>query len=215
MELQQFAIDDLAEANRCIRDLVALSAAPALWVGRDALQLATGMADVLYGILRPMLVYVGIKDGQQEIREIVRDAKGTRRYADARELSRLFAPWFKASEGAESRVVLNPTGPGMVRAITLPIGLHGVYGHLAVVSQLVNFPNTIERLLLNVAANQAATAVQSQRAIVAAHEGRQQTQRLKEAVQKLLATDSSDPAILRARLSELLGEPEPHTPPTA
>lgn len=206
MEPQQLAIDDLVEANRCIRDLIALSAAPALWVGRDTLQLATGLADVLYGMLRPMLVYVGIKEGPHEVKEVIRDANGTRHYADARELSRLFAPWFKSSEASESRVIMNPSGPGMVRAITLPIGLHGIFGNLAVVSQLVHFPNKIERLLLNVAAGQAAIAAQSQRAILAAHEGKQQTQRLKEAVQKLLATDPTDPAAIRAHLNELLGE---------
>lgn len=206
MQHQQQSIEDLTDANRCIRDLVALSAAPALWVGRDSLQLATGLADVLYGILRPMLVYVGINDGANAVKEVVRDAHGCRRYADAREISRLFAPWFKISEIGESRVILNPIGPGMVRAIALPIGLHGVFGHLAVVSQLVHFPNKIDRLLLGVAASQAATAVQSQRAVLAASASKVQMQRLKDAVEKLLARDPSDPETLRARLHDLLNE---------
>ena len=207
MQPPQQSIDDLADANRCIRELVALSAAPALWVGRDSLQLATGLADVLYGILRPLLVYVGINDGANAVKEVVRDVNGSRRYAEAREISRLFAPWFKGSEVGEPRVILNPTGPGMVRAIALPIGLHGVFGNLAVVSQLVHFPNKIDRLLLGVAASQAATAVQSQRAVLAASASKVQVQRLKEAVEKLLARDPNDPETLRAKLHELLKQP--------
>ena len=43
--------------RRTMRDLVALSALPALWAGYRPLQIAEGLADVLFSMLRLDLVY--------------------------------------------------------------------------------------------------------------------------------------------------------------
>ena len=44
--------DDSRDLRRCVRDLVALSALPAVWVSFDTARVAESLADVLLGMLR-------------------------------------------------------------------------------------------------------------------------------------------------------------------
>src|SRR3954462_9075898 len=54
------AVPESSHLRRCLRDLVALSALPALWAGRDPAQIADGLAEVLASMLHADLVYVGL-----------------------------------------------------------------------------------------------------------------------------------------------------------
>src|SRR5919108_3643711 len=59
------AIDPHAEILRlrtALRDLVALSAIPAVWVGREPPAIAAGLADVLGGSLHPDFAFVRLCD---------------------------------------------------------------------------------------------------------------------------------------------------------
>src|SRR5947209_20387589 len=60
-------IPESSHLRRCLRDLVALSALPALWAGRDSPHIAESLADVLLSMLRSDLVYVGLKGLPDEI----------------------------------------------------------------------------------------------------------------------------------------------------
>lgn len=203
-----FRIRDLVEANHCIRDLVALSTLPAIWAGGDVQRVARGVGDALFGMLRPTMVYVGIKDEAGTVAtEVARSATGWLAPADTEEAARLLGPWLKLHAASEARVIHNPLGAGMARVLVVPIGLDARFGLIAAVSQLVNFPNEVERLLLNVAANQAAIAVQNVQlmaAIAKSHSHAQATLGLKERVRKLLHDEASDIARMRADLTELL-----------
>src|SRR5438874_11169002 len=55
------AMPESSHLRRCLRDLVALAALPALWAGRDPPHIAESLADVLLSLLRSDLVYVGLK----------------------------------------------------------------------------------------------------------------------------------------------------------
>src|SRR5437867_582164 len=55
------AVEASYDLRRCVRDLVALSALPALWAGRDPPHIAQSLADALLSVLRPELVYVGLR----------------------------------------------------------------------------------------------------------------------------------------------------------
>src|SRR5712664_2970633 len=45
-----------------LRDLVALSALPAAWIGRDPATVAAGLADTLIGLLRLDFAFVRLRD---------------------------------------------------------------------------------------------------------------------------------------------------------
>ena len=57
------AIADLGEANRCIRELAALSLLPAIWSGGQHNQIRESLADGLHNSLRAEIVYVRCGDG--------------------------------------------------------------------------------------------------------------------------------------------------------
>ena len=50
--------DEIRRLRRALRDLVALSAIPAAWVGREAPAVAAGLADVLLGSLHLEFAFV-------------------------------------------------------------------------------------------------------------------------------------------------------------
>src|SRR5438067_6808101 len=55
------ATPESSPLRRCLRDLVALAALPALWAGREPSHITESLADVLLSLLRSDLVYVGLK----------------------------------------------------------------------------------------------------------------------------------------------------------
>lgn len=209
-----FRIRSLVDANHCIRDLVALSTLPAIWAGGDVQRVAQGMGDALFGMLRPIVLYVGVNDATGALAtEVARAESGWLSPADAQETARVLAPWLKPHAMNEARVIHNPMGTGMARILVVSIGLDARFGFVAAVSQLINFPNEVERLLLNVAANQAAIAVQNVHLLTAIAQSQTHAQAsmgLKERVRKLLHDEAGDIARMRADLAELLagGEDE-------
>lgn len=203
-----FRIRNLVDANHCIRDLVALSTLPAIWAGGDVHRVAQGMGDALFGMLRPILVYVSVKDAAGAVAtEVARADSGWLASADTGETARLLGPWLKLHATGEARVIHNPIGAGMARILVVPIGVDARFGLVAAVSSLINFPNDVERLLLNVAANQAAIAVQNVHLLATIAQSQSHTQAsvgLKERVRKLLHDEASDVARMRADLADLL-----------
>src|SRR5438270_6950365 len=80
--------------RRTMRDLVALSALPAVWAGYRPPQVAEGLADVLLSTLRLDLVYIRLP-GQakgQEI-EVARTAGASTPADQAQDIGRALAPW--------------------------------------------------------------------------------------------------------------------------
>jgi PAS domain S-box-containing protein len=147
-----------------MRDLVALSALPAVWAGQQPRQVAEGLADVLVKTLRLDLVYLRLS-GQTEGQEIevARTARGSTPTDQTLDIGRALAPWLDGN-GIDSVPSLpNPVGPGTVRAVVVPIGCGRADGVLVAGSQRTAFPGEEERLLLSVAANQAAAVLQRER----------------------------------------------------
>lgn len=212
-EKEEFLIPDVAEANRCIRDLVALSTLPAIWVGGDTRLVANGTADAVFGILRPLCVYVLIVNPDDDSRyEAARTLDGLQRDHRTRELGRLFAPYLSGAALGKSISIHNPLAPGMARMGIAPVGHGGMLGFIAAVSHLVHFPNEQERLLLHVAANQAAIAAQNAQLLAAQRNTevqRRAAARLKAGLQELIKSEQ-DGAIDPAQIVNLLDEPDSH-----
>jgi PAS domain S-box-containing protein len=71
--------------------------------------------------------------------------------------------WLTGDQTASRSVVPNPAGEGEVSVASFSLGLHHEAGVLVAGSRRADFPTEVERLLLRVAANQAAIGLQEAR----------------------------------------------------
>jgi PAS domain S-box-containing protein len=156
--------DETRTLRRTMRDLVALSALPAVWAGYRPLQVAEGLADVLRSTLRLDLVYICLP-GQTEGQgiEVACTAGGPTPIGQTRDIGRALAPWLNGAASESVPPLPNPVGPGTVRVVVVPIGCGRQDGVLVAGSQRTAFPSEEDRLLLSVAANQAAAVFQRER----------------------------------------------------
>src|SRR5438874_4006584 len=175
------AIDSPAEILRlrtALRDLVALSAIPAAWVGREPPAIAAGLADVLVGSLHLDFAFVRLCDpnGGAAVDVTRGDAW------------KAFPHWLHrhlAAVGQCSRKEVVPdVGGGLepCRGLVMPIGVNADGGLVAVACDRSDFPSEADQLLLSVAANHAATAFQSARLV---HERRRAEEELRQARDEL------------------------------
>ena len=126
------ALDTAQEARelqRTMRDLVALSAMPAAWIGRGLSEITRGCLDVLVGVLDVSAAYVRLRDvGNGKEDEAVFDPEHTG-----------FAAWVHEQEAAPGsrqsaqilRFDLSSRGE---RVALLPIGLNYAPGLMAIAS---------------------------------------------------------------------------------
>jgi PAS domain S-box-containing protein len=157
-------VDSDAEVRRLqtvLRDLVALSAIPAAWIGRDPPAVATGLADALMELLQLDFAFVRL-----------RDPNG----AGAVEVTRgnaweTFPEWLErrlANSGPLSgKEIVPDVGAGLEpsHGVVIPVGVDARGGVVAAACDRTGFPTEIDQLLLSIAANHAATAFQSARLI--------------------------------------------------
>jgi signal transduction histidine kinase len=161
-----------------LRDLVALSAIPAVWTGREPPAVATGLADELVELLQLDFAFVRLCDPDS---------------AGAVEVTRGEA-WKRFPEWLESHLTTSVQSPRKeifsdvggdsepCHGIAIRIGVNGEAGVVAAASTRSDFPTAADQLLLTLAANQAATAFQSSRLI---QERRRAEEELREARNEL------------------------------
>jgi signal transduction histidine kinase len=150
---------ELGALRAVLRDLVALSAIPAAWVGREPAAVAAGLADTLTGLLQLDFVYVRLcVPGFVGAVDVTRG-----------EAWKTFPGWLEghlAKYGRLSgREIIPDVDDGVAhsRGIVLPIGVDAEGGVVAAACGRPDFPSASDQLLLNLATNHAAAAFQSVR----------------------------------------------------
>jgi len=140
-----------------LRDLVALSAIPAAWVGREPAAVAAGLADTLLGLLRLDFVYVRLcVPGVVGVVDITR-GQGWK----------TFPGWLEGHLSERGRlsgreIVPLIDGDGdRCRGVVIPIGIDAEGGMVAAACDRADFPSEADQLLLSLAANHAAAAFQT------------------------------------------------------
>src|SRR5258705_1913091 len=157
----------MAEIRRlqgCINDLISVQALPAMWTGQEPAQIVTTLLDVLIGMLRLDFAYARLKDpaGESPI-EMLRLAQSRNLTASPQEIGQLLKSWLGDAPQKWPLLVRNPIGDGDVSIVPLRLGLRDEIGVIVAGSQRADFPGETERLLLRVAANQAAIGLQEAR----------------------------------------------------
>jgi len=147
---------EIRELRRLLRDLVALSTTPAIWVGRELPHIADGLADILLHTLPAEAVYVVFYSGVPI--EGIRAAKHPGFKAEVERLRKE-----AEGEGFFVESAFSSSWPSPLRVALYPIGLSKDDGFVAVGSSSPSFPSEAESLLLSVAASQAGVAIQNAR----------------------------------------------------
>lgn len=187
----------------CIRDLVALAALPAVWTGSKPVEVAEGLADVLLSTLRLDVVCISLKGHQdREAIEIARSGPRQNEGDQAHEIRKALAPWLAGERADPLAVIASPTGTETVRVVAMPIGYDRTQGVLVAGCRQADFPTEIDRLLLNVAANQAAIALQEAQLLADLHKANMRAQEAVRVRDEFLSIASHE---LKTPLTALAG----------
>ena len=142
-----------------LRDLVALFAIPAAWIGEGPPAVAAGLADALVALLQLDFAFVRLRRPDGGAVDVTRgDAwKG-------------FPDWLErqsATARFPHRTIIADVGDASepCRGIAVPIGVDGHGGLVAAARTRSDFPTAIDQLLLSLAADHAATAFHNARLI--------------------------------------------------
>ena len=139
-----------------LRDLVALSAIPTAWVGREPAAVAAGLADALVDLMQLDFVFVRLRvpGAVGEVDAMRGEAPNT------------FPEWLEshlAESGRLSGMEIIPDAGGDEpwRGIVIPVGVNAEGGVVAAACSRIDFPTEIDHLLLRLGANHSAAAFQS------------------------------------------------------
>jgi C4-dicarboxylate-specific signal transduction histidine kinase len=169
---------NILRLHRALRDLVALSAVPAVWVGREPAAIAAGLADVLVNSMHLGFAFVRLCD--PEGGAMVEIARGKAWGGFRKWLHQYFEV---NGQLAHSEIVRDiGDGADRGRGIIIPIGVEAEGGLVAAASDRTDFPSEIDQLLLSVAANHATTAFRMARLLL---EHRRAEEALRESERQL------------------------------
>ena len=152
---------DALRLRRALRDLVALSTVPAVWVGREPPAIAAGLADVLVNSLHLDFAFVRLCDPNGGA--AVEIARGSAWPA--------FPEWLRYHLAVNGRLSRSEiirdiaSGAQRCRGIVIPVGINAEGGLVAAACSHTDFPTEIDQLLLSVAANHGATAFRTARLV--------------------------------------------------
>jgi PAS domain S-box-containing protein len=171
--------------RRCLRDLIAFTSLPLLWKDKTPREIADDLAAVLESTLGPEFVLVRITGPFAE--EPIDAARARRRYPEinGRGILERVAPLLDLECEEQALAVPNPIGPGELHIMQSPVGFLNEYGVVLVGgSRARGFPTTRDKLLMNVASNQAAALLEN----VALRMRERELQTKAESQQRLLET---------------------------
>src|SRR5438876_7464723 len=158
------AANEIKRLKACINNLISVQALPAIWSGGQPSQIVGALLDMLLEMLNLDFAYARLKDstGGAPL-EMARLAQDRNLTAQPQIIGRALNPWLGDFPHVSPSLVRNPIGDGDVSILLLRLGLQAEMGVFVAGSKRADFPTQTERLLLNVAANQAAIGLQEAR----------------------------------------------------
>jgi PAS domain S-box-containing protein len=167
-------VDEVTRLRSCLNDLVSTMALPALWAGGEPARIINISLDALLQMLRLTVVFVRVNEPESgSFTEMVRLAESLEGTTRGREINEAIRS--SLGDAADLRRPARLSIGDLDLCIACArLGLDGEIGIIIAGSQRSNFPVQTERLVLDVAANQAAIGLQQARLL------RQQKQVTKE-----------------------------------
>jgi PAS domain S-box-containing protein len=160
----EHAQDEIKRLQGCIEDLIGVLAFSAIWTVQDSSRTIRTLLDALLGMLRLDFAYARLSDSVGGLAvEDVRAAQRGNLAAEPQDVGRALDPWLTVVHATSPLLIPNPIGDGTVSIAVFRLGFQDEIGVLVAASQRADFPTKIEMLLLRVAANQAAIALQEAR----------------------------------------------------
>lgn len=170
MEPLENPLEENRHLRRTMRDLVALSTLPAVWIGLDPNGIARSLADVLLHTLSLDLIYIRLAGITREGGlEVVR-SQHSPGCADLETVRAALAPLLSSDQMEPPTLIAHPFGHGTLHAAVTHFGFGDDHGILIAGSCNSSFPTEQDRLLLGVGANQTAIVLQRRRAEERLHE---------------------------------------------
>jgi formate hydrogenlyase transcriptional activator len=156
--------DEIKRLRGCINDLISVLGMSAIWSGRESEQIVSTLLDALLGMMRLDFAYARLKDPISGAPiEMVRFAQSRNLTGQPQEIGQLLDSWLGHDSRKWPLQVRNSLGDKDVSIVPLRLGLRDEIGVIVAGSQRADFPGETERLLLSVAANQAAIGLQEAR----------------------------------------------------
>ena len=153
-------LEETRQLRASMNDLLSLLALPAMWSGRQPVQIVESLLDSLLGMLRLDFTYARLNASEGGLPiEALRIAQ-RQPSREPREFGQALETCLARDPYASTLFVPNPAGAGKTNIARFQLGIQGEPGLLVAGSQRPDFPTETEALLLRVAANQAAIALE-------------------------------------------------------
>jgi PAS domain S-box-containing protein len=156
----EYTADEVKRLHGCISDLFGMLARPALWNEHESSELMSTLLDVLVENLLLDFAYARASDTIAKGVPI-EGLRVARRIPEtsAHEVSRALQGWLTGDLPTMPFQAPNPIGEGNISIAPFRLGLLDEAGVLLAASRRADFPTEMERMLLQVALNQAVIAL--------------------------------------------------------
>jgi PAS domain S-box-containing protein len=154
-EQWQDPAQEVKHLQRFINDLISLLALPATWIGSEPSRIVSSVLDGLLNMLNLDFIYVRL-DSSGEALEFLRASSTWEVMPQPEEVGKMVRSWL--GDGAQnwSETVRRTFKQRELSLLSLQLGLQGETGIVVAGSGRIDFPRQTERLVLNIAASQAA-----------------------------------------------------------
>jgi PAS domain S-box-containing protein len=204
MQTTQPILEEGQALRRCVRELAALSALSAAWSRSGPREVADDLAKVLSRALPVTFVYVRVRGPAGKVAvEVTRTPRGPASTPQAHALTKELEARLQPDSPDQPLAIGNPFGSGTLQLAITPIGCDGDCGVLIAGSPQQDFPAQTDRLLLSVAANQAAVVLQRRQADETLHRNERELADFFENATVGLHWVGPDGIILRANRAQL------------
>jgi len=165
MEAQsEGSTEEIKHLRRCINNLLSILTLPATWTGGTAPRIVGNLLDALVRMLSLYFVYAHLRDPTGgSPAEMVRIRAAWEGNPQPEEIGKRLRAWLENHPDKVSPPVRISFDERDIALVLLQLGLHGDMGIIVAGSERLDFPQQTERLVLHVAANQAAIGLQESR----------------------------------------------------
>jgi PAS domain S-box-containing protein len=153
--------EEIQRLRRCINDVVSILGLPATWAGREPSRIIGDLLGALLNILSLDFVYARLRNEVGTDLELVRTAAEWEPKPGAQAIGEILRPWLRNDAQNWPPPVRSTLEGREMSIVPLQLGVQGETGIVVAGSSRVDFPQQTEKLVLSVAANQAAVGLQA------------------------------------------------------